>query len=428
MLKRIVATCASVVLVLLGLAVSPAGAAGSSGHASVTAQMIQDAVSADGLLRVTNVTVTSTSSGTVSASATVYAGASTTPVAVALTYTDSNNWTVNVQRNGAGAGYAPTSPTSLDINDVDGTITRAAGRMSYQLVLHGYVMGDGTFDMSVYIDSTGWVANTIVEDLQIGGMTLEHASIEVSTIDAFAEMQASLETTGGSFDADITVTKPGNATPGQYTLSIDVEGADLKGASPTFQVNSFSFHYDVTTPTSGCTTIDTQAAMSVTTGSTTYSLNNVHVVVRCTTLTTFEFSLTVSHYQEWNGVTKAGTLDIAWYGTPGTFDMKYTDDIRYQSGFFGSLNLSASRTFSKKYRDRTFHRGVLVGIGFGVAVYQKSPGAQYTGGAIAGGYFDADRVSGDIGCAFISNDFRCGGELRLNPSWAGIYHYTWDNL
>jgi hypothetical protein len=25
-------------------------------------------------------------------------------------------------------------------------------------------------------------------------------------------------------------------------------------------------------------------------------------------------------------------------------------------------------------------------------------------------------------------DFTCGGRLRLNPSWAGIYHVEWGDL
>ncbi len=428
MLRRLTVIIAVLALGLAGIATSQAGAAELFGHQVTTGSYLPGEVAVAGLVRVTDLTITSTAGGQVTATGTLYAGSSTTPVNVALTYTDADNWTVNVERNGAGPGYVPTSTTSLDINDVDGTITRSAGLMSYQLVLHGYVLGDATVDMTVYIDSTGFVATTIVEGLHIGGMTLTHASVEVSSIDEFAELQASLETSGGNFDVDIKATKPGNATPGQYTLSIDVEGAELKGESNTFLVNSFSFHYDVTTPTIGCTTIDAQAAMSVTMGSTTYSLNNVHVVVTCATLTTFEFSVTVSHVQKWNNVTKTGTFSVAWYGTPGTFRPKFANPIRYQTGFFGTVDLSAGRTFSKKYKGRTFHRDVTIGIGFGATVYQPRANAQYQGGAGAVGYFDADRVSGDIGCGILGSDFSCEGEMRLNPSWAGVYHFTWGGL
>lgn len=425
--RRLALFVATALVAVLGLTASQASAAEMFGQ-QVTPGATISSVQATGAIRLTDVTVTSTSSGGVNASAKLYAGASTTPVNVTVSYQNSSNWIINVVRNGAGSGYAPTSPTSLDINDVDGTITRANGIMSYQLILHGYVLGDATFDMTVYIDNTGWVATTVVEDLDIGGMTFTHASVEVSTIDAFAELQASLETTGGNFDVDVQATKPGNATPNQYTLSIDFEGAEIKGASDSFKINSFNFHYDVTTPTTGCTTIDSQAAMSITMGSTTYSLNDVHVVITCSTLTTFEFSVTVSHYQKWDGVTKQGTLNVAWYGTPGTFYPRFADKIRYQQGFFGSVDLSASRTFSKKYKGTRFRRGVTIGIGFGATVYQPSPGADFTGGAGAGGYFDADRVSGGIGCGVLGNDFTCEGRLRLNPSWAGVYHYTWDGL
>jgi len=425
--RRIAALIALLVLSALGALASPASASDMFGQ-QVSAGTVIPSLQASGAIRLDDVHVSSTSGGEVTATATLYAGASTTPVAVTVEYRDTANWIIEVERNGAGGDYAPISETSLDVNDVDGTITMAGGTLSFQLVLHGYVLGDGTFDMTVFIDTDGWAATTVVEDLAIGGLTLTHASVEVSTIDEFAELQASLETTGGNFDVDIRATAPGNATPGQYTLSIDVEGAELKGASSTFLVNSFSFHYDVTTPTSGCTVIDAEAAMTITMGSTSYSLDDVHVVITCSTLTTFEFSVTVSHEQKWNNETRTGTLAVAWYGTAGTFRPKFARPIRYEQGFFGSVDLSVKRHFSRKYRGKHFRRDVTIGIGFAATVYQPSPGAQFTGGAGAGGAFDANRVSGGIGCGVLDDDFSCEGTLRLNPRWAGVYRYTWDDL
>ncbi len=427
MRRYLIAILAPAFLALAVFGASQASAAEMFGQQVTPGSTIGSVQAADAI-RLEDVSVTSTSGGGVTAAATLYAGTSTTPVTVSITYRDSDNWTIDVVRNGAGSSYAPASPTSLDINDVDGTIARTNGVMSYQLILHGYVLGDATFDMTAYIDATGWVATSVVEDLEIGGMTLTHASVEVSTIDAFAELTASLETDGGNFDVDIKATKPGNATPDQYTLSIDFTGAELKGASTSFTVNSFAFHYDVTTPSSGCTTIDSQATMSITMGSTTYALDDVHVIVTCSTLTTFEFSVTVSHEQKWNNVTKSGTLSVAWYGTPGTFRPQFAKPIGYQQGFFGSVDLSATRHFSRKYQGRHFRRDVTIGIGFAATVYQPSPGAAFTGGAGAGGAFDANRVSGGIGCGVLGDDFRCSGRLRLNPKWAGVYHHTWDDL
>ena len=39
-------------------------------------------------------------------------------------------------------------------------------------------------------------------------------------------------------------------------------------------------------------------------------------------------------------------------------------------------------------------------------------------------------VSGAVGCSMDPGgaDFTCGGELRLNPSWAGVYHFNWGDL
>jgi hypothetical protein len=46
------------------------------------------------------------------------------------------------------------------------------------------------------------------------------------------------------------------------------------------------------------------------------------------------------------------------------------------------------------------------------------------------GDFEADRVSGKIGGKIDAGgkDFTVGGELRLNPSWAGVYHFDWGEM
>ena len=64
-------------------------------------------------------------------------------------------------------------------------------------------------------------------------------------------------------------------------------------------------------------------------------------------------------------------------------------------------------------------------------MYQTSTSNNWTTKIGAGGYFDADRVSGAIGCVFQitpDDDFECGGQLRLDPSWAGVYHFEWGDL
>jgi hypothetical protein len=89
--------------------------------------------------------------------------------------------------------------------NLSGTITETNGALSYDLTLSGQVLGDGTFDMAVHADSSGLVASAVVSDLEIGGIVLESASIQISTVDSTADLQASMQTRGGNFDAELQV-------------------------------------------------------------------------------------------------------------------------------------------------------------------------------------------------------------------------------
>jgi hypothetical protein len=450
-LRRITLLIAIALASVAGFGATQASAADFFGQ-PVSPGTTIPSLQAAGLVTLKDVTVTSAADGNVNARANLYAGASTTPVAITINYRDRANWTVNVVRNSAGGGYSPLSPTSLNLQNVDGTITSTGGRLSYQLILHGYVLGDATFDMTVYVDGTGWVATAVVEDLELGSFTLEHASVEVSTIDAFAEVNASLHTTGGNFDVDIKATKPGNATPNQYTLDILFEGAELEGENPAFQFHSFAFRTTLTNPTTGCATIGGSAQASVTIGTTTYTINDLAIGITCDKLTRFVFSVTVSHYETWSKVTKTGTMTVAFddpgsnaaspvMSPPGTVNTRYQGSYPYWRGFFGSTEFTAGRTVSKKIDGTRFERGVTIGIGFLVAVYQpvvaKVSGKSYrlapgdwTAAIGAGGFVDADRVSGGISCALVSADFRCIAKMTLNPSWGtkDKYSMTWDDL
>ena len=70
---------------------------------------------------------------------------------------------------------------------------------------------------------------------------------------------------------------------------------------------------------------------------------------------------------------------------------------------------------------------MTITIGMSVTVNPTTPSAS---GFEFWGDFDADRVSGDVDCELPpgSSDFSCSGKLRLNPSWAGVYHHTWSGL
>lgn len=440
MLRRAAIVLAASVVSLAGFSVAPAAGAEIFGHQVAVGTTVPAATAVPGVLSLTDVTVTSAANGQVSASANLYVGASTVPMAVALQYTDRSNWTIGISRGSAGASYAPVNGTTLNINQISGTITNTAGNISHFLTLSGYTIGDATFDLVASFDETGLTASALVSDLEMGGSTLETATITVSTATPEVDITATLDSDAGNFDAEIKASGPlppeacptttcGPPQP-RYHEEISVSGADLAGGTSKFHLQAFSFSASKDTPSWGCTTLDVDATGSATIENNTYTLKDAHLTLSCSTVTSFKFAVEFSHYEKWKKQTLTADLTIAWSGVPGTFKGP-EGSVRYQQGYFGAVDLSQQRTFSKKYKGRTFHRGVKIGLGFGVAVYQPSAGAAWVSDIGAAGYFDADRVSGIIGCVFQltpGTDMNCGGKLRLNPSWAGVYHFDWNDL
>jgi hypothetical protein len=229
-----------------------------------------------------------------------------------------------------------------------------------------------------------------------------------------------------------------------YDLTITATGADLAAGSEDFYLQSFGFTWSSTVPATGCSTIDVAVSGTAVMGNSSYDLQNAEIGISCATLTKFEFQLQVTHTPSYTndggGIEKVVTLYVNWYGdgTDSPYQQVFGSkgqftgpSYDYVDGFFGSVDLSYKRSFSEEYGDRTFSRNIEVGIGFNLAVYQATTGAAWTVDVGAMGYFDADRVSGDIECDFEatpSRDFTCSGKITVNPSWAGKYHHTWDNL
>ena len=102
---------------------------------------------------------------------------------------------------------------------------------------------------------------------------------------------------------------------------------------------------------------------------------------------------------------------------------------KYSGGkqLVGAAGFEYVRNKSWELGGKTFERDIKISISAGFRLLLSDPG---NADFLFSGSFDADRVSGSLGCKWSSNglDFRCDGELRLNPSWAGIYKKTWGDL
>ena len=159
---------------------------------------------------------------------------------------------------------------------------------------------------------------------------------------------------------------------------------------------------------------------------TTYELIDISLTMTGSTVTHFSFGIKVTHIKS-STKSYAFVLKMALDGDGGTFD-EYSSagalsKKTFHTALLGSIDISQTRRFERSGMERH----VKIGMLFGVSVYTTSATSGYHSYIGAGGYFDADRVSGGFGCLFgtESMDFSCEGRIRINPRFAGIWRYTW---
>lgn len=458
--KGALSTALSVTGVTVGSATFDASLAASSAGLIASAS-VDDLTLASGYT-IQNASVTvSTVSNTASISGALVANPTT--VNVSASYTDTNDWSISIAANSAGAGYAAPSSTTLDINDISGTINDVNGNISSALTASGVALGDGTFDMVATFNADGtFTASASGQSLTIGGMLLNSAAITLSTATPEADITADFTTDAGTFSFDIGATA---LSGGGYSLHIAGSAADLavSSTSSDFAIQSFGFDTTVDVPATGCTSWGAAVNGSLLMRGYAYTLNDAEIAFSCNTLTKFEFSITVSHETSKN-TSGDVTLTIDWYSSYGsytpTFGTKsshtskapyYGTTMNYYSGFFGTADFSYEMSWSRS----DFNKTITFGLGFTVAVYQQQVKTT-TASTVAGGtttctaltpcysagawdlsigalgYFDAsDRVSGEIACVLNiapNNDFTCSGDMRVNPKDAGIWHETMKNI
>jgi hypothetical protein len=445
-------TALSVTGVTVGSATFDANLTASSAGFIASAS-VDDLTLASGYT-IQNASVTvSTVSNTASISGALVANPTT--VNVSASYTDTNDWSISIAANSAGAGYAAPNSTTLDINDISGTINDVSGNISSALMASGVALGDGTFDLVATFNADGtFTASASGQSLTIGGMLLNSAAITLSTATPEADITADFTTDAGTFSFDIGATA---LSGGGYSLHIAGSAADLavSSTSSKFAIQSFGFETTVDVPATGCTSWDAAVNGSLLMRGNTYTLNNAEIAFSCNTLTKFVFSISVTHKTS-DIEQMTVTLTISWLtyvsGTPTpytpTFGEKseYTSKapysgtpINYYSGFFGTADVSYVYFFNKG----SFNKHITFGLGFTVGVYQQlvktgtGTKATYSAGAWdveigAMGYFDAnERINGDIICDLNvapSNDFVCSGSMYVNPSNAGSYHEHMNNI
>jgi hypothetical protein len=167
----------------------------------------------------------------------------------------------------------------------------------------------------------------------------------------------------------------------------------------------------------GCARFSADASGSLTVGSRAFTLVGASFAFQCDKITNLYLKVLYEHTVKWNPDVSANSH----------LELKYPYNDSGKTYLYGDVGFSYERHFSKKYKGKTFSRDVDVSFDMTLEIDTGNPAAS---GFSFRGDFNADRVSGAVGCSMDpgAGDFTCGGELRLNPSWAGVYHFDWGDM
>lgn len=273
-----------------------------------------------------------------------------------------------------------------------------------------------TVDVATRLSIEGFVFDAEITNLTLAGITYSDLAVHVAITDTSSEFSFIADMKSGMGNMSVDVEFATNAQG--IRQSLDAELTDWKWRkSGTVDLEEFRFSTSTTIPAQGaCATFDTAASGTLTVGSRELDLVDAHITITCTGVQSLHLKVLYEHTVRWNGVTAAEHLELEYPYTLGG-----------KKFLCGEVGFSYSRHFSQKYQGRTFSRDVDVDFTTALYIDRKNPALS---GFAFEGDFEADRVSGAIGCSMDpgGGDFTCGGRLRLNPSWAGVYHFAWGEM
>jgi len=273
-----------------------------------------------------------------------------------------------------------------------------------------------TVDVATRVSIEGFVFDAEITNLKLAGITYSDLELHVAITDTSSDLSFIADMKSGMGDMRVDVEFAANQQG--IRQSLDAELTDWKWRkSGTVDLEEFHFSTSTTIPAQGgCATFDTAASGTLTVGSRELDLVDAHIRITCAGVQELHLKVLYKHKVRWNGVTAAEHLELEYPYMVGT--KKY---------LYGEVGFSYSRPFSKQYEGRTFSRDVDVDFTMGLYIDRQNPALS---GFSFEGDFTADRVSGAIGCSMDpgGGDFTCGGQLRLNPSWAGVYHFDWGEM
>ena len=271
-----------------------------------------------------------------------------------------------------------------------------------------------TLNVATKTSIDGFVFQASATNLKVAGMDYKSLVMNINITANSSEFYFKADMTSGMGNMKVTSNFERNSTG--MRQSLDAELTDWAWRkSDTVDLKVFKFKTATDIPLNGgCASFSTAASGSLEVGSRAFTLVGANFDFKCDKITKLYLNVLYEHGLKWNpGVNAKSSLELNYPDNDG--DLSGDVDFEYE------------RHFSKKYKNKHFTRDVTVSFKM---EFQLDPGRPDAASFSFRGDFDADRVSGAVGCSMDKGaaDFTCGGELRLNPSWAGVYHFDWGEM
>ena len=273
--------------------------------------------------------------------------------------------------------------------------------------------GSSTFDVATQLTSEGFVFDAEATNFELAGISYPSISLSVKFDSSGSQVSFAGQMTSPLGASDISASFAGSSSVITQDLTASVTDWSM-GKEGTFNVPEFKFSTSFTIPfDGGCADIAASASGEMIVKEMTYRLEEASFQFTCKGLVSLVLAINMEH--EILGGSSVFTEFRVDYSTVGIDKLS------------GSAVFEYNREFSESLAGRDFDKNVTVRI---EVEFELRIGRESEADFSFGGSFDADRVSGEIGCEWESSnkDFRCSGELRLNPSWAGVYRRTWNIL
>lgn len=310
-------------------------------------------------------------------------------------------------------GVAP-SGCSIQSGDVEQSLP--VGFVGFQFSAKFGDAPGTTLNVATKTSVDGFVFQASVANLKVAGMEYTSVVMEINITATSSEFSFNADMTSDMGNMEVTAKFKANDKGMNQNLSAELTDWGWK-KSDTIDLEVFTFETSADIPLNGgCASFEAEASGSLTVGSRTYTLVGANFAFDCDEITNLYLKVLYEHQVKWSGLTAESYLELQY---------PYEEDGK--DYLYGDVGFSYDRDFSKEYSGKTFSKTVDVSFDMQLKLNPDNP---VDAGFAFSGKFDADRVSGEVGCSMDTGagDFTCEGKLRLNPSWAGVYHFNWGDM